>query len=922
MKNLLSLLLTIWSFASVQGQQLITRSIDLSEDLNVIDIAQFPSGEIILMSRDQLYSYDGYRINELVDLSAVNERLKSMCIVDHEVFLGTNKGRVLKVGHQSLDTIASIEETSIRSMIALENDELLIGTDKSGLHILELKNENELTRIDCGQLDHANALIRSNNTYFIASDQGLFRTTDLRSQCVRVDLVGKKIIDQIIEGQDGGLWIIEFDGTLWHVNLELETMVEVVLDGRPDIHDIVSSQSGLFISSDKGVYRVRLNESGEAFVQLASAESAYAVFVDDEANLWIAGEHTVDYASLYFSQYDLSTKEEIHSMTYKGGELFLGSDSSLFSLNPATEATKWIGNGDNITCLDSYSSLLVTGTYDSGLLIYSDIESPPIILNRNSGLSDNTILAVEIIDAEYILASTLNGLISVKKVGQTWTAEQTMNKAAQYYVLSISGMPDGSIWLGTDKKGAIRYVNGQLELLNQTTAGNETGTMASFAMDGSGNVWAIAEHTGLLRYVDSDLTEIRSPHGSWDMYTSVVALESERLLLIGEKEVSIYNHSTEELIEFGDELRIERGVSFYNNFAIAGSSIFFEHNKVLYRFEDISTARTHSLTNLERVEVDLTAVDTSLHMFKEESNNFQFSYVGILHRNPKRVSYSYRLVGHDDEWRSTSDQQVSYTRLAPGKYQFDLRSSHDLLQSDAPMVSYSFEICRNFYNTVWFRTLAIIALLLIVLWLSRRRRKARELADKMNLLSTESKLLSLKSQLNPHFLFNSFNTVIGLIEEDPHRSVAFVEKLTDFYRGVLEIGDSELIPLSKELEMLKLYIDLLNERFGKGLVVELSEVTDHSFVPPLSLQLLIENAVKHNVVLESDPLVISITQDSQTIQVRNALKKRSSVKDSLGIGLKNLQQRYSILTGEQISVKIKEGHYSVVLPKIFVYNTD
>lgn len=278
-------------------------------------------------------------------------------------------------------------------------------------------------------------------------------------------------------------------------------------------------------------------------------------------------------------------------------------------------------------------------------------------------------------------------------------------------------------------------------------------------------------------------------------------------------------------------------------------------------------------------------------------------------------------MGFDDQWRYTRDRQVAYPHLPPGKFEFQVRSSHDASQSNAEIISYGFEIHRRFYNQVWFRMLLLSLSIFLIYWFNRRRRKAKEMADKVALLSTETKLLNLKSQLNPHFLFNSFNTVIGLIEEDKERSIVFVEKLTDFFRKILEIGESELIPIETELALLRDYVHLMTERFGQGISVDIPESMSPSLVPPMSLQLLIENAVKHNIVKEADPMHVRVEETEEFIIVSNPYRPRTSIKDTMGIGLENLKERYGILAKKEIVIDISEGFFKVSLPKIHDIDT-
>lgn len=158
----------------------------------------------------------------------------------------------------------------------------------------------------------------------------------------------------------------------------------------------------------------------------------------------------------------------------------------------------------------------------------------------------------------------------------------------------------------------------------------------------------------------------------------------------------------------------------------------------------------------------------------------------------------------------------------------------------------------------------------------------------------------LKSQINPHFLFNSMNILAALIPEDPEKAVVFTARFSKLYRSVLELKEQLLVSLKEELAFTNDYIFLQQIRFGDNLQVQTdlpTEISTYS-LPPFALQLLLENAIKHNIVSMDNPLIIRIFQDNQQLVVSNNLQRRKNVDHSTGIGLKNLNERYQLL-GEQ-----------------------
>ncbi len=190
--------------------------------------------------------------------------------------------------------------------------------------------------------------------------------------------------------------------------------------------------------------------------------------------------------------------------------------------------------------------------------------------------------------------------------------------------------------------------------------------------------------------------------------------------------------------------------------------------------------------------------------------------------------------------------------------------------------------------------------------------------------NVESQLEGLRNQVNPHFLFNSLNTLIYLIPEDADKAVRFVQQLSKVYRYVLESRDSKIIPLSEELTFLKAYIFLLKERFGENLQIELRDLdkNEHAAIVPLTLQMLFENAIKHNIISTEKPLRIEVFSENGHLVVRNNLQRKNQVMDSTGVGLQNIKDRYRMLANSAVEVIVSRDYFTVILPTIEVHQLE
>lgn len=182
--------------------------------------------------------------------------------------------------------------------------------------------------------------------------------------------------------------------------------------------------------------------------------------------------------------------------------------------------------------------------------------------------------------------------------------------------------------------------------------------------------------------------------------------------------------------------------------------------------------------------------------------------------------------------------------------------------------------------------------------------------------TANAKFESLKNQIDPHFLFNSLNVLSSLIEENPENAQQFTTSLSKIYRYVLEQKDKELVTVSEELAFAKTYMKLLKMRFENSITFELPTDFENpdAKVVPLSLQLLLENTIKHNVVSENKPLHIKIYIKDNFLVVENNLQKKEVLQDRKGVGLQNIVSRYAILSERKVLIDETKEAFAVYLP--------
>ncbi len=303
--------------------------------------------------------------------------------------------------------------------------------------------------------------------------------------------------------------------------------------------------------------------------------------------------------------------------------------------------------------------------------------------------------------------------------------------------------------------------------------------------------------------------------------------------------------------------------------------------------------------------------------FKHEENYFSFHFYCIHLINPRAIRYRYLLQGYYDQWIETTDGSVTYPRLPPGAYTFRVQATTAKNFEKAIESSYAFTVASPFWQEYWFLTLVGAALLALGYSLIKMRennlRNIAELRQKRILSEYEH----LKSQVNPHFLFNSLNTLAHLIEIDQKTAIEYTENLSRLYQNILTYHDNDLVSLSQEMIILDNYLSIQKGRFGNALkmIVDIQpELMRTKKIVPLALQLLLENAIKHNIVSAADPLVINITANEHVITVRNKMQPKLSKEKGEGVGLINITKRYGLLTDRLVKYGVENGEFVVTLP--------
>lgn len=472
----------------------------------------------------------------------------------------------------------------------------------------------------------------------------------------------------------------------------------------------------------------------------------------------------------------------------------------------------------------------------------------------------------------------------------------------------------------------------RLKLMKDDT--NENGILVSIEVDDDGNVWVLNKGIGLCRYKpSSQLLTV------WDEADGLPAnrMHKAKLDRAGRvwsmvyNKVSVFIPGPDKFYNFKVPIS-ESKLNYANHISMRsnGNIIGTINNEIVEFLPDriisVPGKRKPQISQLSINGKELRLLNDSKIFLQPLQNTIRLRFGILTDKQIFPYDLEYMLEGAEKTWTiSTGSNEALYNNLSPGNYKFRVRARG---KNNAWLTEEAFlliNIKTPFYKAAWF--LGIVGLLLVgsLFFLYRYRIAQKEklmmLESKAQLLEKEKAMVmyeSLKQQLNPHFLFNSLTSLSGLIETDQQVAGNFLEQMSGIYRYILKNGDNETVSLKDEIEFVRLYIDLQQTRFKKGLLVNISvpEEYHHYKVAPVTLQNMIENAIKHNIIDAASPLMIDIFIDGDYLVVRNNMQKKNTVETSNKKGLAHFISLYKYLSRQPVKIEETNKQFQIKIPLI------
>lgn len=686
-------------------------------------------------------------------------------------------------------------------------------------------------------------------------------------------------------------------------------------------HSFFKRESSVFLLTTSTVESFQAGTFKTVFSFEQQTNFAYDGVMDVEGNIWVGTwEGLLKYRYNPFSVYrrkGTSHPETFSMLETREGRLLFGGNrgavhykkgseivpvidmkpvfdlSEVLAIYQHSDGSFWFGSGyQGITSLkdgvytnynesngllDNHCNTFyavndhtVFGCTEKGVVVIDPSSETPIKGYYNFDNAYNRhpkLLGMFLIDNGTYLFYSNQGLFRLKN-GKLYLEEIKGLPTANLYITGIQKGKEGTIWISTQGKGLLqcRLQQGSLLLVKQFTKkeGLLSDELLSILIDKNGRLW-IAD------YMSLSLLQKEGSNFSFVNFTEGDGLPPsyyQYLNLQEQKNGTIW------------------ALNSMNLFSFHPDSIVLNKIAPKLFFTNIGAEKEASQTKATTTETELP--------YNQNSLSFAFNAVSLS--NPQKIKYAYRLLPSDTSWIETVERKLYFSSLSSGSYTIEVKAANNTGLWSAPII-YPFRIKPPFWNTAWARAIFFLGFFGFIYWLFRRRIKSVKDQAALQQQLTELESKALRAQMNPHFIFNSLNAIQELIvTKDVEAAYNYLSKFSKLLRFVLHNSEKAAIPLSDEVAMLRLYLELESLRFRASFCYDIAidplMDVDTILVPPLLLQPFIENALWHGLMPKegSKRLHISITQKEEVITC--------TVEDN-GIGRKKAAEIKSEKIGAQ-----------------------
>ncbi|MDH3649426.1 MAG: histidine kinase [Saprospiraceae bacterium] len=897
-------------------------------------------GFIWLGAGSNLYRYDGLSFSHYAVHDSVANRITSLHQDDNnEFWVGLENGDIYlgnpKKTMRKWEVGKDLPSMQITGILSDQQEKIWISTYGEGIYVYDGKHLYNMNEED-GLLDDEiySMAVDHKGKIWVGSDSGCnIVQFDNGEKSIKSITKAQGLQDEIVyvlKPSDQGMWIgFQSDGVCHYntIDEKIDFSTEDWQYGSVISLSEITPHEAWVGTMDAGLIQLK-KESAPIAIRFEEENSNKFEILeqDQEGNIWaVSSLHDIWSTSPQIRVFHHNEGDVQSVLRDKKGRLWVGTQHGLYNLhNGALEPFKNITSNVLSLFEDSGANLWV-GTFGDGLICINSERNSLFAITEKEGLSNGSILSIEGYE-NHIWLGTLGGVneivirspeiprannLIIKKFDRSGGIDAD-------FIYRVYRDDNGVIWIGTDGKGVVRMDNHSvMNLFEQEVL--PVRTVYGFT-ELQNELWMAAPGDGIYKFDGSTHKKYSLDQGLTSLNMSSIAVDANnRILAVHDDGIDILDPHNDVVTYLGyneglDNLKPPLG-SIY---ADEESGIWIGGQDLIAYYQPRQAGfKKYPEVVLDDIRIFDKSIDLAETEFPHRNNFISFHFTAIWLANPADISYRYMLEGYDMQWKSTGDHMISYSRLSPGNYTLKVQSELRGLPVERSQAEYRFTILKPIWQRDWFVGLAaILAVCLFYLYKKRIEKNiSREAAIQKERI--ESQYEVLKAQINPHFLFNSFNTLANLIEEDSNLAIEYIEKLSDYYRSIMQLRDQKVISLREEIELIDDFGYLLKKRFGENIVIEKQINGLTGFVPPLTIQMLVENAVKHNIISKRKPLHIRIsTKDNEYLCVENNFQPKMTRQESTNFGLQSIKTRYELLSNKPVDVLQTSQAFTVTIPII------
>lgn len=951
--TVLSLFLLIVSPAALaQTNFFKTYHLTAESSVPVINaLYQDKKGYLLVAATTGLYRFDGLAFHKFSKDENVPDNVTAICQTkDGKLWIGFADGKLGWL-HQDKLTLQNPEEglptKAIKKIIQDSVGVVWIATAGEGIYYYT-NNGFYNINADDGLSDNYVYDIEATQQYIIAgTDRGINRChlssgkkiissftsrNGLPDNIVSsIEVIGKEVL--AIAMQDAGVAATGY---------EFRKFSTVASWQFGQANDLLASGNKLYVASeDFGLVSFdRVNGTSFLNPQIINEQKATCLLQDSEGNIWVAGNdqliRTNGTKLRPLIQLPVNEASNLHALLIdNNNHVWYNSPTGLKHIEKTADG-KWkerifslpVSINAHITALyeDKFQNIWI-GTMGNGAFVLDAVSGRFRKITENNLLISASVLSITGKNDHVWLAS-LEGAVHCRLSEKNKNIDEqlnlkdftTLSGIGTNYIYNIFTDSRNRTWFATDGKGIALHDNGKFTNYNQKN-GLKSEVVYQVAEDKQGNIWFTSFNAGAVKFDGKHFRYFTKADGLSDMNLTSIAADKNGNIYLGHKKgIDIINSTTSIITYLDEEQGLENINTDLNTITTCKEGdVYFIADNVIYKYA-ASQVNTQPKVVIDRIQLFLNDVQVENgHTFASSEDNISFYYTGLYYSQPQKIQYQYKLEGFGDQWITTNDRRRDFPKLAPGTYTFKVRASLNRNFENAAESSFTFTIAKPLWMRWWFIVLLVLSLGMILYFYIKGREKRLKNLERLEKEKIQSQFETLRNQVNPHFLFNSFNTLISEIEDDPKRAVQYVEHMADFFRSIVTYREKDIITLGEEISIIKDYLFIQKKRYGNAFQVHISvnaEEEKRYYLAPLTLQLLAENAIKHNSVLKEKPLLLEVFVEADQLVVRNNISPKIRPEKSAGLGLQNIHKRYQLLTNKTVVVSNDDEYFTVIIPLI------